>query len=926
MAFIEEVINEIANRHSNTNEYVLILPSRRAKRFVLSALSQTLSKPVFSPTLLTFGEFIEANLPGDKAETTQQLIILYEAAQNIESLQGLSFDEFIPWAEVLLHDFSELSHQRVPVKQAFDNVLKIKQLESWNLESEYSPQQKIELEFWEHIPALYEAFVDILTKQNKTTSALKSLKFSEEVLERVDLSKHYYFLGFNALSKAEIKTIHALIKANKASIFFEISQAHFENQHHEAGYFIRKNASLLPIETPRFIKQKSETIQHPIEVVECVQASSQVKVISTELDKLSTEERAKTAVILADENLLIPLLKSIPKSVKKANITVGLSLLQTPVKAFMDRVFSIQENKKRLNNSRLYHKDLWGVLRNPLVRSLITEEEQVTLGPWETEAIRNNVVFHDIKHLPIKGPVKQLLTILTEDWNGDFRRGVKHILACVNSMLSYLPDAADFERQQLESLTEGLQEFLMRFPISPPIMSLSTFRRLFQNHWGKCAIGYHGNPTQGLQIMGLLESRMLSFERVFILGMNEGNLPKTNPIDSHLPMDLRRALELPTPREKQGLFAHHFYRLLYDAEHVFLTYKSSTDGFGGSEKSRYISQLSTENPPERIRLRYYFSGQLGNLQNKAHSIQKNNDIQVLLERYFSGNVSASAFLTYLKCPLNFYYKYIIGLGEDDAIEEEVDMGSVGTLVHKVLEELYDPYAQNDKFGNRKTEQNPLLTEKQIITLMSKAPKLTKDHFVAFLNGDHERVAQGKNWLTLKMATKLVLNALQEDLKTVQKHQKPIEIIQLETPMKAEMPIMTQGQDRTIHWIGYVDRIDKIGEVYRIIDYKTGIVKDEDVTFTVKDDLLKAFSTPKHALQLLVYRFLFQKKFGFFPDSSMIYALPTQSSVQKKLSSDSIANEKQMELLTEFVTLIFEELFNTSSPIEHNNDSLYCTFC
>ncbi|MFN5635809.1 MAG: PD-(D/E)XK nuclease family protein, partial [Flavobacteriales bacterium] len=199
-------------------------------------------------------------------------------------------------------------------------------------------------------------------------------------------------------------------------------------------------------------------------------------------------------------------------------------------------------------------------------------------------------------------------------------------------------------------------------------------------------------------------------------------------------------------------------------------------------------------------------------------------------------------------------------------------------------------------------------------------------FIAFLNGDETRVSQGKNWLTLKMATRLVINTLEEDLKTVIEQQLPIEIIQLETPLKADMRITNQGQERILHWIGYVDRIDKIGEVFRIIDYKTGIVKDNDVEFSVKDDLLESFSKTKHALQLMVYSFLFKQNFGFFPTQSLIFSLPTQTAIQKALNTGEISDHERMQLLNEFVTLIMDQLFDKETPLEHNPEAYYCKFC
>ena len=127
-----------------------------------------------------------------------------------------------------------------------------------------------------------------------------------------------------------------------------------------------------------------------------------------------------------------------------------------------------------------------------------------------------------------------------------------------------------------------------------PDMSLRSFKHLFNQHWSQKSIAYHGNPLDGIQIMGLLETRGLDFKRIICIGMNEGKLPPTNPIQTMIPMDLRRYLGLPTPREKQGLFSHHFYRLLHKCEDLQITYCTSEEAIGANEPSRYILQIEKE--------------------------------------------------------------------------------------------------------------------------------------------------------------------------------------------------------------------------------------------------------------------------------------------------------------------------------------------
>jgi hypothetical protein len=121
-----------------------------------------------------------------------------------------------------------------------------------------------------------------------------------------------------------------------------------------------------------------------------------------------------------------------------------------------------------------------------------------------------------------------------------------------------------------------------------------TLLRLYQSMLTEHQVDFYGEPLEGLQVMGMLETRTLDFKRVIITSMNEGILPTGKSQNSFIPFDLKRGFGMPTYDEKDAIYAYHFYRLLQRAEEVWLIYDSDTQGVGLKEKSRFIFQVEQE--------------------------------------------------------------------------------------------------------------------------------------------------------------------------------------------------------------------------------------------------------------------------------------------------------------------------------------------
>jgi ATP-dependent helicase/nuclease subunit B len=931
-SFIQQCSKELAQRHPDGKDYCIVIPSKRAKKYFMESLAQAYQKPVFLPKIQTMEEFVNSNTPGAKIDKTRQLFSLFQIVRKNAKYSEITFEEFMTWGPMLLDDFDEINRYLLNPDEVFKNLLSIKELESWNLDgpNELSEQQQRFLGFWNELPEFYHRFTALINAEEKATQGL-ALKFlATETQDQISTNDFHYFIGFNALSKGELMIIKKLINRNQATLWFDADRYYYDNIIHEAGMFLRKNLSFLQIKESPFIQNTLSSKAIDIQIVACAQVTGQVKLAATELAKKSQEELNNTVVLLADEALIVPLMKNIPESVETANITIGLPLKQTALKSLIDLVFTIQENKRRFKTDSAYYKDLMALYQHPLISSWLDLSSQNAINIWEKNTIQFNRVFQSIKEQNFNPDLNEITQILFHPWSKDYLLAIDQFKKLCKVLLIKLKDGFDLEKQQVLSFEEALITLDALAKEGLPDMELSTFKMFFNQHWTKKSIAFHGNPTKGLQIMGLLESRMLNFKHVIVLGMNEGNLPATNPIESIIPMDLRSALGLPTAREKQGLFAHHFYRLLHQAETVMISYSLSSEALNSSEPSRYITQLEMElartNPNCKINKGYYYTSLPELSDFDSAIVAKGSQINVLLENYFKKHISASAIAKYLNCPLDFYYRYLAEFGEEETVEEELEMSSMGKIIHDTLETLYTPFAEIDKLGNKVIPAPQAILVRDVENMKKEAPRILKERFLAYIDNDPKLMASGKNWLTHQVALEFVFNMLTNDIAYIEAAQAPVFIHRLEARLLASMPIEIKGDTKTINWVGYIDRIDRIGNQYRIVDYKSGKVSDDDVIYKGKETIVDSFKGCKHALQLAVYAYLFEANYNFSPEVLGIYAIQRKNNAFFPLKLVDKTPDAFIQEFQALMSSVVEEIFDPSEAFRHNAKAKYCNYC
>jgi ATP-dependent helicase/nuclease subunit B len=733
-----------------------------------------------------------------------------------------------------------------------------------------------------------------------------------------------------------MKQLHQM---GRADILIDADTYYFHDRIHEAGQFLRKNVQFFGLKELPYIENRLLTEEKKVEVIACSQFTGQAKVAHTLLKNFDEKTIQNTLLLLADETLIVPVLKNIPKNVGQANITLGLPLKNSTIKTWVELIFKIQEGFEKYDKRVVYYKDLIRFWHHPIISAILTDEEYTITRKKELAIKRYNTLFQDPDKVVISDRIDQIFKLLYTPWKGDWMLAIPLIHKINELIFDELAEKNTYEKALLKGFDEGIKTFELSIMDGLPEMRLRTFKTLFNQAWLNETVAFYGNPLEGLQIMGLLETRLLDFENIIILGMNEGKMPPGNPIQTLVPMDLRRHLELPLPRDKQGLFAHHFYRLLHHCKHMYITYSTSTEGMNASEPSRYLLQLELElqreNTNFKIQKKYYSLSEDNSITEKK-TIEKNEFVLSQLDQFLVNGISASAVKTFFNCPLDFYYKYLLKFGEEDKVDENIESNQLGTFVHEVLEKLYTPFSKRDEAGNLKNPLPPKIGLADIEHMEKSYELLMSESFSGFFGGQPDAYLKGKNYLSFNMALELTKRFLKHEKNFIKKTGKSIAIEALEERLETTLEIEIFGTKKTVKLKGFADRVDSIDDEIRIIDYKTGKVDKLDVgkTFTrpkwegTDEELLVKLSIDnKHFFQLMTYSYLYYKKHHRIVSESAIVSLVNISESPFVMNANELSNARIIELYPKVLSLLLEQMYDPNTPFVHTEEYFsYCLYC
>ncbi|MDB4293222.1 PD-(D/E)XK nuclease family protein [Maribacter sp.] len=843
-SFLEEVVEQLRNIHPSLEDIVFVLPSKRAGTFVRNAIAKTAQLTEFAPDIHSIESFIEQISGIVYATNTEQLFELYTTYERITKGEKDNFYAFSKWGQTLLQDFNEIDRYLIEVQQLFANLSAIQEIGVWSPDAPRTQMMQDYVSFWKNIETLYEHFNASLLLKGIGHQGLVYRKAHELIAAYLERCGHktHIFIGFNALNTAEEQIIQRILEDPKNKIYWDIDQSFLDDPIHDAGLFIRQH-----LKTWDFFKDSTldgpstfYTTEKKIELIGVPKNVSQAKYVGHLLNRLQWSDPntlRKTAVVLGDETLLNPILNAVPETLSDVNITMGYPLHKTNLASLFTQFMNLYINK---DPQGWFYQPILGFLSNPYVHILFSEEDQNTATLLTEKIKNNNWAYVRAKKMFQAAQEHPMIALLFFDENFtplDFTKRCTMLIHRLKEKLDTSGDTLSKEYlYRFHQLFVQLQELLEKHAF---IKDMKSLLGLFTELLSSETLDFKGEPLQGLQIMGMLESRNLDFETVILTSVNEGILPSGKSNNSFIPFDLKSAFKLPTYKEKDAVYTYHFYRLLQRAKNIYLLYNTEPDVLEGGEKSRLIHQLLTD-PHKRPQIKEIIAApNLEPTVKTLEEIEKDEGLMALIRNHAKKGFSPTSLSNYIRNPIDFYKRNLLGIQDVQEVEETVAHNTFGTIVHDSLETLYTPFV------------GQILTESMLKTAKTKVKETVRHHFQkTYLDGD---ITRGKNLIAFNVVVRYIENFIHMEIAEIATHE--IKIIALEQQLNTTLEVPELPYPIALK--GKLDRIDSKDGITRIIDYKTGKVLAKDVKLVDWDTLTTEYSFSK-AFQLLCYGLMYSE--------------------------------------------------------------------
>ena len=948
MAFLEDIIAHVLETYPDqTGDLCIVTPNRRAGLFMRKYLSEKAGKPMWTPEMYSIEDFINRITGLSICDKLQLMLEFYQVYRELEKGEAEDADSFFTWAPAVLRDFDDIDHALADRDKIYDHLVSARYIDTWNPDgSEPTAFQKNYLAFLEKLKSYHNQLASHLTEKQMAWQGLSSRLAAERICsEKADLPwERIIFTGFNALTQAEESLIHHLIKAGKAEYHIDADPFYTDDLEHEAGRFIRKYRKKFNLDRKQPSESHFANASKQIQVYGIAKPTNQARLAGNLLKQEDGVTAAEsTAVVLADENLLIPMLNALPEDSGGINVTMGYPLSKTNMYAFFDSLFKLHLHAlppSRDNQAPSYHHRDLNRFFSHSISALNWDPHQgsekcINLLNEIKKANLSFCTWHDLRTLSgDEQGFGKAFAFLGEDWNQDISRIFPACLELCGRFDRLLrekagrqgrdiiktPFFADFESlYHFARMFRQMDTMIRQFPF---LTNSKTIYRLIRQTASETRLPFTGEPLEGLQVMGMLETRSLDFKQVMILSMNEGVMPKPKPSHSLIPYEVKKSFGLRLYHEQDAIFAYHFYRLLQRAEKITLIYNTQTQDLGSSEKSRYITQLEYElpqyNPDVKITEDIVFLPPPTDKAEATIRIEKSPEVMERLISRAKKGFSPSALARYIRCPLQFYFEKIAGLEEADEVEETLEARTLGTVIHGVLEDLYGPLA------------GKVIQPEDLEDMGKRLPRVTGDRFREEYRGG--MMHAGKNLLLYHLTMRYlehVIRADQQELRAAAAKNEHISLQAMEKQLRAELPLKEEGAEHEVYIRGVADRIDKKGEVVRIIDYKTGAVQQSELKIDTWDEALADPSKEK-SFQLLCYAWLYHQQ---NPDEQQLQPGIISTRAPGKglhtiIHQDSKAGIRGDHLaeFTAALQALIREMLDPSRPFTQTEDPDLCKYC
>ncbi len=933
MTFLETIIREtdlLSQKH--TSRILYLFPNKRACVHFSHALAKLQQKPIWAPASQSLSEFLHSRTQRQPGTPLLLAHILYGEYRRLVSANE-SFDGFYPWGTMLLRDFDEADRHLLPMDRLLTAIKDLKDIEQafqpdltdyeafvsfWStFSSDPLPEmQQRFMRIWEQLRPLYHSFQERLAERQLIYEGALYRELAEDTgwVNELPYDK-VYVCGFNALSPAEIRIFTALTESGKGEILWDADTWYVDNPQHEAGHFLRQhfNKHFSRPQSP-WLHQSLTEASKDITVVSAPLHTGQAQVAASILEEwaaASDFQPERTAVVLADESGLFPLLSALPATIPHLNVTMGYPVRHSFAFDFLLQITQLHTQAIAGKQSVKYrHTQVLALLRHPFTLYL-AKEAALSL----VTRIEDDKKLYPSAEFLTEGQ-EGLLRLLFQQPAGahELLISMTTVTLLLYDELETATDHLSLERDFLLALHKQLQQLSDLMQEENMEVDLPALQRLMQHVLSGMVLPFEGEPILGLQVMGMLETRVLDFDRLLILSVNEGSLPAGSRHHSFLPYQVRKGFGLPTFEQQDGIMAYHFYRLLQRSRQVALVYNNVPGSLSDGEPSRYLLQLEMETPPavnlrkENRPIPARFS------KEPVISIAKDTFVQEQLSQFLTtatgdSFLSPSTITSYLTCPLQFYLSRLARLREPDEMDEQVDAAKMGVIFHEAMEAIYKP-SQGHPFTKELSQQ---LSNSWKDALLS---KYREKHNRELIEPEGELLLHytflersGTQIIATDGAIEgLVVEALEsKDFATT-------------------LPISWQGRQAQVRINGSFDRLDRVNGVARIVDYKSGSMLTIKPEKNSQPQSLVGKPESKGQIQGLIYALMYLNN---RPNEAGVrvgfYHLKELQEL-KELSNNAPLTRDDLQPFQDFLQAVVDELFNMEVPFTQTDDRKTCEYC
>lgn len=973
-AFLKIVAKDMLEKYgTDMSDIAVVFPNKRASLFLNNYLAQLAHKPIWTPTYITISDLFRRHSDLKVADPIKSICDLHKTFVKCTGIDE-TLDHFYGWGQLLLADFDDVDKNMVDAKQLFANLSDIHELDDVSYLTDYQKEmirkffsnftddhnselKKRFLQLWCHFYDIYTEFNQRMEDQGLAyEGALYRSVVSNESIEF--RHKKYLFVGFNMMQVVELNLLDRLKKQGKAAFYWDYDQYYMDGNN-EAGHYIRQYLPYYPNELADYPQQEiynNMTKNKDITYISAPTENIQARYVNSWLKENDRYKMGRNvAIVLSDESLLQSVIHSLPQEVGSINITIGYPLQQTPFYSLIQQLIQLQGigHSKQGDTYRLHYVLI--ALRHPYTRYISEKYTELLAKLDEQKRFYPSREFLSLdgdEGLTLLFRNLEEATASQDEYNRKLITYLLDVLRTIGTHAKELNDPLFHESlYRTYTLLNRLQDLIIAGDLQVDIITLE---RLIQQLIQTTSIPFHGEPAEGIQVMGVLETRNLDFDHILVLSCNEGKLPKGVNDSSFIPYSLRKAYGLTTVENKVAIFAYYFHSMLQRAHDITLTYNNATEDGQSGEMSRFMLQMMVESQ-HSIRRKTLVAGQKP-LRPAYSDAQKTDEVMAVLDNI---KMITPTFLnTYQRCQKQFYYKYVKGLLEPDEIDEdEVDNKIFGNIFHRAAELFYYTFASKDDIAT--DDQGKLRLIRPIVITADNLDHALKDTSLVYRLVDQAfreelfKVSSSDyhpKYNGLQLINKEVIASYLRQLITIDLRQAPFTIIGMEIVVSTTLGVATARGQKLFRIGGFIDRLDSVAasgnpsalgnlaERIRVIDYKTGRSRTSH-----PKDIEEVFSTQplaigKHNdyyLQAILYSLIVKNDRRYNPAQEPVS--PGLLFIQNagaddydptlKLGKELLTDVAPLEAeFTDHLRSLLADIYDPALPLKPTEDKKRCVFC